>query len=147
MPVKGVRAAVPPAASARALLQPWMSAGRAQVVALEGSAEISGDGRGPRETQRAEPALPGTGLQPHTDHAGRVSCGGREGNHSKIFSTIVATVPAATAASWASGDLLRSGSVRTRAGGRWSGSGNASGAGAVPANGSGEDEVAISLPY
>ena len=85
LPVEGVRAVVPSAAGTRALLQPSVPAGSEQVVTVEGAAEIPGDGGGPGEAQRAEPALSGMGFEPHPGNTGRVASGGLEGNHSNFF--------------------------------------------------------------
>lgn len=140
LPVEGLRAVVPPRAGARALLQCCVPAGSAHVGAVEGAAEIPGDSGGPGKAQRAEPALSGTGLQPYSGHTGRVASRGREGNRSKLFSAIVAIDLAATTASYAPSGHPRSGSVRARADGPWSGSGNASGAGGAPSRSSGSGE-------
>jgi len=62
--------------------------------------------------------------------AGRRSRSGRrEGNHYKVFSMPVVTGRGATRGSCASGARRCRGSARTRAGGPWSASGSASGAG------------------
>ena len=63
---QGMRAVFSSAASAAALLQSAVPGGGAGVVAVEGAAEISDDGGGPTEAERAEPALPGAGPQPET---------------------------------------------------------------------------------
>ena len=65
-----VRAAFSSPASAPAVLQPELPAGSPEVVAVEGAAEIPDDGRRQAETQRAKPALPGTGQEPPTTKAG-----------------------------------------------------------------------------
>ena len=58
----------------------------------------------------------------------------------ELFSAIVAIDLAATTASYAPSGHPRSGSVRARADGPWSGSGNASGAGGAPSRSSGSGE-------
>lgn len=138
--VERMRAAVSSAAGATTLLQPGVPAGSAEVVALESPAEIPGDDSGQRETQRAEPALPRAGANPPTNRTARGACGGREGNHSPFFSITVAIAPAAMRGSPDSSGRPRSDSVHVRAGGRWSGSGSASGVGAVPSSSGGTGE-------
>ena len=137
MPVEGLRAAIPSRTGATTLLQPGVPPGRAAVVAPEGPAKVRGNGGGPGEAQRAEPALPRACAQPQAGSAGRDSCGGREGNQSRCFSGAVATAPTATKASPKSGDLPASGSVRARADAPWNGSGSASDAGAAPSSSGG----------
>lgn len=148
--VERMRAAVSPAAGATTVLQPGVPAGSAGVVAMEGPAEIPGDGGGQRETQRAEPAVPGARSKPQTSNAERSASADREGNQSRFFSTTIAIAPAATRALLSNGDHPPSGSVRARAGAPWNASGNASGAGGVPCSSSGTGEPAplqISLTY
>jgi hypothetical protein len=140
MSAERMRAAVSPAAGQRALLQPGVLRGSRKVEALEGPAEIPGDGDWQRETQRAEPAVPRTRPQPETNHTGGGTSGGGEGNHSELFSTTVATVPAAIRGSPNSGDRQPKGSVPARADRPWNALGSASDAGAVPSSSSGTSE-------
>jgi hypothetical protein len=56
---EGMRAAFPSSASTAALLQRALPGGGAEVVAVESTATIPGDGAGPAETERPKPALPG----------------------------------------------------------------------------------------
>jgi len=99
------------------------------MVALESPREISGDGGGPTEAQRAKPTLPGARQKPETTRI-RGSKRGREGNHYRtFFSTIAATGQAATRDSSISGEVPYNASAHTPAGARWSASENGSGAG------------------
>jgi len=50
------------------------------MVAVASAATIPGDGGGTGETQRAKPALSGTGPEPEIPGA-RGGCQAREGNH------------------------------------------------------------------
>ncbi len=150
LPVERMRTAVSPAAVATTLLQCGMPAGRAAVVALEGPATVPGDHDRQGETQRAEPPVPGARPKPPAGHAGTGVGGGREGNHSRFFSTTVATAPVAMRASQSSGDRRPSVSVRACASALWSGFGNVSGAGAAPSGSSGGGEpvaAQIGLTY
>jgi hypothetical protein len=120
------------------------------VEALEGPAEVPGDGGWQRETQRAEPAVPGARPQPETNHTGRDTSGDREGNHSQLFSTTVAIAPAATRASPNSGDRRPKDFVLVRADGLWNAFGSVSDAGAAPSSNGGTSEPPtreISLTY
>jgi hypothetical protein len=137
-----MRAAFSSLPGGTALLQRGVPASGAAMVALEGPAELSGNEGGPGETQRAEPALSGASQKPPTNSAGRSGCGASEGNHRELFSTAVATAPAATRASLDSVDRPISASVRARAGAPWNESGNASGAGAAVHDSSGGSEPA-----
>jgi len=127
-----MRAALPPAASAAAVLQSRLPASGAGVVAVESAGEIPGHGGGQTAAERAKPALPGARSPTETSRASG-PCGGREGNPSRFFSDLPATGQAATKDLCGSGEVRGNGSVRTRAGGRWSGSGSGSGAGRRPA--------------
>src|SRR4051812_6186575 len=106
------------------------------MVALEGATELSSDGGRKRETQRAEPALSPTSQKAPIRNPGRSRAESCEGNHSKVFSTALAVVLAATRDLTGSGARPTSGSVRARAGGPWNESGNASDAGAGLCNSS-----------
>jgi hypothetical protein len=123
-----MRAAFSSPASAPALLQRALPGGGAAMVAVEGAATIPGDGGGQAETEWPKPALPRAGPQPETPRA-RGSWRGREGNHSELFSSLVATGQAATRDSCASGAVPCNASARRRAGMRWSGCKSGSGAG------------------
>src|ERR1051326_1112153 len=103
-----------------------MPRGSGKVEALEGPAEIPGDVGWQKETQRAESAVPRARPRPETNHTGRGTSEGGEGNHSKLFSTAVATAPAATRGSPNSGDRRPKGSVQARAGGPWNASSSGS---------------------
>jgi len=99
------------------------------MVAVEGPGKIPGHDGGQTETERAKPALPGTGQGPEATRE-RDSSGGREGNHyRRFFSIIAATGRAATRDSSGSGVARGNGSARTLAGVRWNASGSGSGAG------------------
>ena len=150
VPVEGMRAAIPVVAGARTLLQPRVPAGGTEVVALESPAAVPDDGGRQRETQRTGPALPGARSKPKTRDTRRDSSGGREGNHSRFFSTTVATALAATRSSLNTGDHQPSGSAVMRADEPWSVSGSASNAGAAPSSKDGTGErttTEISLTY
>jgi hypothetical protein len=114
------------------LLQQRVRTSGAAMVALEGPAELSGNQGGQTETQRAEPALPRARQKSPTNKGARSVCGGCEGNHQKIFSTAVATGPAATRASHISRDRRCNDSVRGPAGGPWNASGNVNVGGGRP---------------
>src|ERR1041385_8256315 len=107
---------------------------------MEGSAEIPGDVGWQREAQQAEPAVPRARPQPETNHTGRGTSGGCEGNHPELFSTTVAIVPAVTRGSPNSRDRQLKGSVPARAYAPWNVSGSASYAGAAPSSSSGTSE-------
>jgi hypothetical protein len=141
--VERMRAAFSSPTDRTTLLQQRVRTSGATMVALEGPAELSGDEGGQRQTQRAEPALSRASQNPPTSSAGRSSCGAREGNHRKLFSTAVATGPAATRASLGSVARPTSASVRAHAGARWNESGSASGAGAARRDSSGGSEPTL----
>jgi hypothetical protein len=115
-------------ASARALLQRSLPASGAAMVAVESAAELPGDRRGQRKTQRAKPALPRARQKAATTSA----AGSREGNHPRFFSITVATGPAAMKDSRTGRDRRSGTSVHVRAGAPWNASGNESAAGAIP---------------
>src|SRR4051812_9836848 len=106
-----------------------MPARRTAMVALESSAELSSDSGGQRQAQRTEPAPSRTGQNPPSNRVRSGGSGDREGNHQRLFSTIVATGRAAIRDSWRNGDRHTSASVRARAGALWNESGNGSGGG------------------
>jgi hypothetical protein len=103
-----------------------MPASGAALVAVEGAAELPGNGKGQRKTQRAKPAL----SRACQKAAGTRATGRREGNHQRFFSISVATGPVAMKDSRTSRDRRCGASVQTRAGAPWNASGNANGAGA-----------------
>ena len=137
---EGMRTAIRSAAGDAALLQRGMPARRTAMVALERPAELSSDSGRQRQAQRTEPTVPRTGQKPPTSNARRVGSGGREGNHPRVFSIIVATGRAAMRGSSRNGDRHTSASVRARAGALWNESGNGSGAGAGRRDSSGRVE-------
>ena len=99
------------------------------MVAKEGSGKIPGYGCGQPESERAKPPLPGSRQNPETTRK-RSRSRDREGHHYRtFFSMPVATGPAAMKGSCGSGEVRCKGSVRKRAGVRWSASGSGSGAG------------------
>jgi hypothetical protein len=92
---EGVQEALPPSASEATLLQPGMQGGGSSLEAFEGSAALPGDDGGPREAQRAKPAVPGARAEPEAGgETGR--CGGCEGHPSRIFFHAPVTAQAAT---------------------------------------------------
>jgi len=123
-----LRAAFSSAASPAAVLQRGVPPGGAAMVALEGAAGLPGDGDGQAETQRPKPALPGAGPPPETTR-NRGSWGGREGNHSQLFSSSAATGLVAMRDSCASAVVRCNASAQRPAGRRWSGFNSGSGAG------------------
>ena len=124
-----MRATLSSSAGAAAVLQRTLPGGSAEMVAVEGPAEIPGQNGGPTETQRPKPALPGADQKPETTRAGG-SSRGREGNHSgRVFSRIAATGQAATRTTCVSGEVPCNASVRGPVGVRWSASKNGNGAG------------------
>jgi len=74
-----MRAAFSSPAGGAALLQRRVPASGTAMVALEGSAKLSDDGGGQRQTQRAEPALSRARQKAQTTSAGRSRCRGCEG--------------------------------------------------------------------
>ena len=72
-----MRSALSSTAGTTALLQRALPGGGAAMVAVEGPAELPGDGGGQRKTQRAKPALSRAGQKAATTSA----AGSREGNH------------------------------------------------------------------
>jgi hypothetical protein len=141
--VKRMRAAFSPPTDRTTLLQQRVRTSGAVLVALESPAELSVDGVRQREAQRAKPALSGASQNPPTSSAGRRSCRAGEGNHRKLFSTAVATGPAAMRASLGSVARPTSASVRAHAGTRWNESGSANGAGAARRDSSGGSEPVL----
>jgi hypothetical protein len=125
MSAEGMRTALLSPAGATALLQRRMPAGGAAMVAVEGPAELPGDGGGQRKTQRAKPAL----SRARQKAARTSAAGSREGNHQRFFSITVATGLAAMKDSHTWGDRSCGASVHARAGAPWNVSGNGSGAG------------------
>lgn len=67
--VERLRAAFSSAAGKPAVLQRALPPGGAEMVAVEGPAEVPHNGRGQGETQRPKPALPATGQEPETSRA------------------------------------------------------------------------------
>jgi len=123
-----LRAASSSAASTAAVLQRGVPPGGAALVALEGAEGLPCDGGRQAETQRPKPALPGAGAVPELPGE-RGSWGGREGNHSQLFSSSAATGLAAMRDSCASAVVSCSASAHRPAGRLWSGSNSGSGAG------------------
>ncbi len=99
------------------------------MVALEGSAKIPRHGGGEKKAKRTELPLPRARQKPESDTAGRGRRGGREGNHSGVFSTTAAIVLAAMKGSFAGQDRRCSDSVRTNAGAPWNAFGSGNGIG------------------
>lgn len=130
MPAERMRATLPPTAGARTLLQSGVPARSAEVVVLEGQAELSLHRRWQTEAERAKPALSRARQEPAKARgAATRSCS--EGHHSRFFSSTTATDLAAIRASRTGGAHPANDSVRTPAGGPWNvfGSANAGGAG------------------
>src|SRR5262245_44144908 len=113
------------------------------MVAMESTAMLSGDGSREREAQRTEPPVSRAGPASPATHTGRGSCGSREGNHSRIFSGIVATGPAANRDSFHVGDRRTSASVPTHVGGPCNGFGSANGVGGERRNRAGTSEPVL----
>ena len=125
---EGVREPLSPPTGETALLQPGMPAGGPSLVVLEGSPAIPLDRGGPREAQRAKPALPGACPEPEA-RGETSSSGGCEGHPSRIFFRAPVTALAATWSSIEPGDHRCSASVRRSVDTRWSASGSGNDAG------------------
>ncbi len=109
-----------------------MPGGGAGMVALESSTKIPRHGGGEKKAERTELPLPRARQKTESNTAGRSRSRAREGNHSGVFSTTAATVPAAMKGSFASHARRCRDSVRTNAGGRWNAFGNGNGIGGRP---------------
>jgi len=129
LPAERLRASFSPSPGTPALLQRTVPASRAAVVTMEGSAELPGDGGGPRKTQRAKPALPRARQTPAKTSATKRRSGSSEGNHQRFFSITVAIALAAMRDSPTSSGRHSGASVPAPAGAPWNVFGNGSGAG------------------
>ena len=124
-----MRTALSSPAGAAALLQSALPGGGAEMVAVEGPAEVPGHHGRQSAAERPKRALPGAGAEPETAGA-RSSSRGCEGNHcTTFFSIIGATGQVVTRDSCASGEVPYNATARRRAGVRWSASRSGSGAG------------------
>jgi hypothetical protein len=106
-----------------------MPAGGAGMVALESSAKIPRHGGGEKKAEWTKLPLPRTRQKPQATTAGRCRSRAREGNHSGVFSTTAAAVPAAMKGLFASRDRRCSDSAHTNAGAPWSAFGSGNGVG------------------
>jgi hypothetical protein len=144
---QGMRAPFSSPASSPALLQRAVPDSGAGVVALEGAAKIPRHGGRERKTQRAKLPVPRARPKAQATTAGTSGCRAGEGNHSRVFSTLVATAPAAMKSSAANRDRHCRDSAPTSAGTPWNAFGSGSGVGGNPDSEPAPDELEIVPTY